>query len=133
MAGEPKCHYCTDRHSTRFLCNPAKKVLDAMVARGMSFNMPTLEFPEPISMPRADLPDVDVLAAQIVVMGAVIDVAGVARPALVFTGQSTHGGPLPRVLYAGEDDDLTRLSTLVSDMAKLAINTAAHAREEGPA
>jgi hypothetical protein len=130
MAGEPRCRYCTDRHSTRFLCNPAKKVLDAMVAKGMSFNMPTLEFPEPIAMPRPDLPDVDVLAAQIVVMGAVVEVAGVARPALVFTGQGVHEGPLPRWMYAGEDDDLTRLSTLVSDMTALAIKTAARARGE---
>lgn len=49
-----ECRYCVQEHEPRWLCDPAKRVLDAMIdamiERGMSMNMPTLEFPEPIPM-----------------------------------------------------------------------------------
>lgn len=124
----PRCLYCTAEHGPRWLCDPGKRVLDAMIARGMEMNMPTLEFPEAIPMDQQPgLGEVDALVAQLVVMAATIEVAGLHRPALVFTGLTAHGGQMPRYMYPGDDTDLRRASKLVSDMTDLAIRTAANA------
>lgn len=124
----PRCLYCTRDHGQRWLCDQGKRVLDAMIARGMEMNMPTLEFPEPIPMDQQPgLGQVDALLAQLVVMGATVDIAGRHQPALMFTGVTAHGERMPRYLYPGGDDDLRRASQLVSDMTVLAIRTAAEA------
>ncbi len=126
--GWPKCLYCTGEHEPRWLCSPAKQVLDTLIARGMEMNMPTLVFPEPIPMDQQEgLGQVDALVAQLVVMGATIEVAGMARPALMFTGLTAHGDRIPRYLYAGDVGDIRRAVKLVSDMAGLAIRNAAQA------
>ncbi len=126
------CRFCDDRHRPRFLCDPAKRVLDAMLDRGMSFNLPTLEFPEPLPGIEGQLglnPD-DQLASQIVAKAAVLPFAGTFKPALILTGRAGDR-VLPQWLYAGNDDDLRRLTTLVGDITEMAIRRAAQARTEG--
>ncbi len=120
-----QCRYCVSRHGVRYLCEPAKRVLDALVARGMSFNMPTIEFPDPIPVADLGLDAGDQLLAQVVVQAATVPAAGVIRPAVIFTGRTIYGDPLSRWLYAGDADDMTRLSALVADMTDLAVRTAA--------
>lgn len=44
----PPCSWCDQRHDVRYLCDPAKAILDALYQRGARGNMPTLEFPDPI-------------------------------------------------------------------------------------
>lgn len=105
----------------RFLCDPAKAVLDAMVARGESFTMPTVEFDEPI-YGTLGAPG-DQRLVQFVVQGAILDFGGVQHPALVFTGR-TPAGPLPNWVYAASDDQLRGMAQVVHDMAELAIRTA---------
>lgn len=125
---EVDCLYCTGRHEPRWLCDSAKRVLDGLLARGMAMDMPTLEFPDPIPMSQQPgLGQVDDLIAQLVVMGATVDTAGLYRPALVFTGRTVHGGNMPRLLYPGSNQDLRRTVALVRDMAETAIRNAAKA------
>lgn len=127
---EPRCRYCDQRHKPRFLCDPGKRVLDAMVERGMSFNMPSIEFPDPIPahLLGIGLRPGDALAVQLVVQAATIPVAGVIWPMLIFTGRSAHGGDLPRWLYAGSAEDMTRLAALVKEMTEMAVRAAAEGR-----
>lgn len=125
-----RCRYCDRRHGENYLCPPAKRVLTALLERGMSFNMPSLEFPDPI--PAVDLglglgPD-DALVEQFVVQAATIPYADIIRPALVFTGRNASGGVLPKWLYVGTADDMARLAGLVNDMTELAIRAAAEGR-----
>lgn len=121
MADRILCPYCRFKHLPRHLCDPAKAVLDAMVARGESFTMPTLTFDEPMySVPD----DADRLLAQLVVKAAVIPVpGGVHHPALVFAARDMSG-PLPQWLYAGTDAQLRATVKLVDEMTELAIRTA---------
>lgn len=130
MSAAHDCRYCDQRHKPRYLCDPAKKVLDALYARGQSFNMPDVEFPEPLPMERLGmgLTADDQLVSQLVVQAATLPVAGVTRPMLIFTGRSAHGRTLPRWLYSGEDADMTNMVDLVTRMTGLAVRTAAAAR-----
>lgn len=128
---DPACPYCEQHHRPRYLCDPAKATLDALIARGMSFNMPTIEFPDPVQADEIGLgigPGV-VLLRQLVVYGATMPAAGIARPAVIFSGRASDGAELPKWLYAGRDDDMARLSKLVSDMTALAVRSAAEARQ----
>lgn len=113
------------------MCDPAKRVLTALYAKGMDFDMPTLEFPAPIPL-HIDRPGSmpgDAFVRQLVVKAAVLEVAGVPRPAIVLTGQNETGAVLPQWLYPGDDDELGRAAKLVKDMTTLAINSAAKARQ----
>ena len=49
MADQQECRYCEQLHDAQYLCAPAKAVLDALCAQGQRFDMPTVEFPEPIN------------------------------------------------------------------------------------
>jgi hypothetical protein len=121
VADRISCPYCRLRHLPRHLCDPAKAVLDAMVARGDSFTMPTVTFDEPMF---SDAGPGDQILAQFVVKGAVIPVpGGVQHPALAFTGRNITG-PLPTWIYCGTDSQLRAAATLVHDMAELAIRSA---------
>lgn len=121
-----RCRWCLKLHKPRLLCDPALKILNALYARGMEGNMPTIEFPEPLPAEKLG-GDALTLVRQIVVKAAVVDVADVPFGALVITGR-THHGPLPELLYPGDDDTLRRTAALVHDMAELAIRQAAHQR-----
>lgn len=119
---EKNCTYCEDVHADDYLCDPARRVLDALLARGMSFNLPDVTFPEPIELPPAIVPG-DTLVQQLVVQAGVIEVAGMPRPTLVFGGR-TPAGPLPRWIYPGTYQDMERAAGLVRRMADLAVREA---------
>jgi hypothetical protein len=85
--------------------------------------MPTIELPEPINHADAFGQDT-VLIAGLVVKAATAEVAGTARPVLIFTGEDVDGRVLPNWLYAGEPAAIRRTVKLISDMGALAISTA---------
>jgi len=117
------CRYCETAHAESLLCAPAKMVLDALYAQGQRFDMPTVEFPEPIN--HADMFGEDtVLVAGVVVKAAVVPVAEILRPALIFTGTDSDGRPLPNWLYCASAPDIKRVVQLVADMGTMAIRRA---------
>ncbi len=117
------CRYCETRHDSRFLCDPARKVLDALLERGQRFDMPVVEFPEAIN--HADAFGANsVLVASIVVKAAVTDVAGTPQPVLIFTGTDLDGKPLPNWLYIASPRDMKRVMGLVNEMGTMAIRRA---------
>jgi hypothetical protein len=117
------CPYCATKHGDLLLCEPAKRVLDALAARGQRFDMPSIEFPEPIFGANA-LGDDTVLVRQFVVNAGLVGVAGVMRPVLVFTGSDMDGRPLPRWTYPGTPEEIGRVRDLVAEMAEMAIRRA---------
>ena len=120
---EPECRYCEQRHEPAILCDPAKRVLDALLERGQRFDMPTVEFPEAIN--HADMFGEDtVLVAGVVVKAAVTEVAGTPQPILIFTGTDIDGRPLPNWLYCASPPDMKRVMKLVTDMGTMAIRRA---------
>lgn len=121
------CRYCEQEHAPDLLCDPAKRVLDALYAQGQRFNMPTIEFPEPINHADAFGPDT-VLVAQVVVKAAVVPVAGMVQPVMVFTGRDSDGKVLPQWLYCASAAEVRKVVELVADMGELAIRTARRQR-----
>jgi hypothetical protein len=122
-AGATECRYCDQVHEPRWLCDPAKRFLDAVAAQGQRFDMPTMELDEPIL--GADLFGAGtVLMQQVVVLAATVPIAGTPRPVLIFTGTDSEGKTLPHWLYAGAASEIRRTVKLVSDMGELAIRTA---------
>lgn len=117
------CRYCEETHGDLLLCGPAKRFLDAVLEQGRRFDMPTLEFGQPMTDPGI-LGDDTVLLAQFVVKAAVVPVAGMCRPVLAFTGVAIDGRPLPNWLYAGTPGDIRRTVKLVADMGEMAIRRA---------
>jgi hypothetical protein len=118
-----ECRYCEKRHGAQFLCDPARRVLDALYAQGQRFDMPVVEFPEPINHADA-FGEGTVLVAQVVVKAAIVPVAGVPRPVLIFTGRDSDGGVLPNWLYCASPADIKRVVQLVADMGEMAIRRA---------
>ena len=118
-----ECRYCAETHGTMLLCEPARRVLDALYAQGQRFDTPTIEFPEPVTHAGA-FGGSTVLCRQVVVKAAVTEVAGVPRPVLILTGQDLDGNVLPEWLYPAGDDDMRRLTELVADMGEMAIRRA---------
>lgn len=117
------CRYCASQHGDLLLCQPARRVLDALVAQGQRFDMPTVEFPEPITGPGA-FGDGTVIVAQVVVKAGVTPVAGVNRPVLIFTGRDIAGNVLPEWIHPGDAEGLRKVSRLVNDMTEMAIRRA---------
>ena len=122
-----ECRYCEQQHEPTLLCDPAKRVLDALYAQGQRFDMPAVEFPEPLNHADA-FGDGTVLVAQVIVKAAITDVAGVNRPVLIFTGRDSDGKPLPNWLYCGAASEVRKIVKLVADMGEMAIR---RAREQG--
>jgi hypothetical protein len=118
-----ECRYCAETHGTLLLCAPARRVLDALLERGMRFDMPTLEFPEPVTPADAFGADT-VICAQLVAKAGVTEVAGVMRPVLILTGQDIGGKVLPSWMLPGSGPDLRRFSKLVRDITEMAIRRA---------
>ena len=117
------CRYCEQCHDPELLCDPARKVLDALAERGQRFDMPTIEFPEAINHADAFGEDT-VLVAGVVVKAAVTEVSGIPQPVLVFTGTDIDGRPLPNWLYVASPRDMKRVMALVSEMGTMAIRRA---------
>lgn len=126
----PPCSWCDQRHDVRYLCDPAKAILDALYQRGARGNMPTLEFPDPIPAAQfyGDLglgPDARVLS-QLVVLGCTVPAAGgVIRPGVILTGRDDHDVELPKWLYVANPAGLNAAARLFSDMVGMA-KRAAH-------
>ncbi len=117
------CHFCEEQHRPRYLCDPAKRILDAMIERDMSFKMPTIEFPEPLDGIEHQLgrnPG-DRMINQFVVKAAIIPFAGTYKPAIILTGTTPYDEILPQWLLAGNAKDLRDNVQLVSDMSEMAI------------
>lgn len=120
---ESGCRYCEKSHAPDLLCDPARRVLDALLERGQRFDMPTVEFPEAINHADAFGEDT-VLVAGVVVKAAVTEVAGIPQPILIFTGTDIDGRPLPNWLYCASPPDMKRVMKLVTDMGTMAIRRA---------
>lgn len=128
------CRFCSVRHRPRFLCNPAKGILDAMIERGDSLTMPAVDFPEapiPVEDMGIGLESGDQLLRQVVVMAGTAEVAGTPQAVVVFTGQGVDGQPLPRWLYIAGDRDMQGLRELVNSRIDLAVTTARQQRSGG--
>lgn len=118
-----ECRYCEQQHGATVLCDPARKVLDALAERGQRFDMPTVEFPEAIN--HADVfGENSVLVAGVVVKAAVTKVAGTPQPVLIFTGTDIDGRTLPNWMYVASPTDMKRVMKLVADMGTMAIRRA---------
>lgn len=127
------CRHCGGEHTARFLCDPAKAVLDALAAKAAERDMPTLEFlDEPIDANALGygLDPGDRMMRQLVVQAAAVAVGGtdIVQPALIFTGADHTGNPLPRWMYAGTPSDMDRAAKLVTDMCALAVRGARQKR-----
>jgi hypothetical protein len=118
-----ECRYCEQAHAPDLLCDPARKVLDALAERGQRFDMPVVEFPEAINHADA-FGENSVLVAGMVVKAAVTEVAGTPQPVLIFTGTDTDGKTLPNWLYVASPPDMKRVMKLVTDMGTMAIRRA---------
>lgn len=116
-----ECRYCTETHRDLLLCEPARKVLDALVEQGTQFDMPAIEFPEPV---KGTLGPDTVLCVQIVAKAATVPFAGVLRPVLVLSGRDEHHRPLPNWVTGGDAGGMRRFAALVTEMTELAIRTA---------
>lgn len=126
-----ECPWCDAQHDDLLLCPPAKAVLDALYAAGTRYNMPTVEFSAPIHG-AGMFGEGTVLLAQLVVKGATVPVAGIPRPALIFTGRDAQDRTLPSWIYPGAAADITAAARLVADMADMAIRAARTQAREDP-
>lgn len=122
------CRYCDRRHGARYLCDPAKKVLDALLEQGTQFDMPTVEFPQMKQATADMLGPGTVLVRQFIVKAALVPVAGVPKPSLLFTGRDVTNAELPHWVYPGDERDMKRAVKLVSDMAEMAVRRARRER-----
>lgn len=122
------CRWCQQRHDPRWVCDAAKRLLDALHAKGAELTMPDVTFPEPIPGHEygLGLDDAagDRLCKQIVVQGAVVTLNDVAYPALVYTGLDSYDRRLPSWTFGGDPVDLDNHVQLVKRMTALAIRTA---------
>lgn len=123
------CHWCAEQHGDLLLCAPAKRILDALYARGMELNMPTIEFPEPVHG-AGMFGDGTVLVSQLVVKAAVVPVAGVHQPTLIFTGLDAGRRPLPSWVVPADEEGIGAVVKLVSDTGDMAVRGARKARRE---
>lgn len=70
------------------------------------------------------------LVSHLVVQAATVDAAGVAQPVVIMTGRDVYQKPLPKWIYAADDQDMHRLVKLVTDMAEMAMRRASEQRAE---
>lgn len=117
------CYWCEGQHGDLLLCAPAKHILDELYKQGTRHKMPTVEFSEPVHG-AAMFGEGSVLLAQLVVKAAIVPVAGVERPTLIFTGLDAEEKPLPSWIYPGSPEDIREAVKLVSDTADMAIRAA---------
>lgn len=98
----------------RFLCDQAKAFLDAVQQKAGSLNMPQIDFGEKIPASQLGLggPD-DLLIRQLVVYSALVEVGGVPRPAVIFTGLGSDGAPLPKWVAVGTSDEMAMMKGLI--------------------
>jgi len=125
------CPYCEERHGDLLLCPPAKRYLDAVAARGHRFDLPEIEFSEPVAGAGMFGEDT-VLMAQFLAKAAVVQVAGTHKPVLILTGVSIDGTPLPNWLYAGNAAQIRRAVKITAGMGEMAIRRARDLNQAQP-
>lgn len=118
------CQFCSEHHRARFLCNPAKQILEKVAQKGMSFDCPTVDFSEPVEDAGIGFEPGDLWMSQVVVMAATCEVAGGTQPLLIFTGRDLQGLPLPRWMYAADDERIIAFKDLVASRVDLAVQAA---------
>lgn len=128
MSGFAKCPYCGQRHDLRYLCDPAKALLDAMRQKAESYDVPTKEFDDPIPAFGSGFGGVDVLMRQFMVYAATVPVGKVYWPCLIFTGQDSKGNPLPKWVLANTPERIEGVVEIVRKNAETAIRAAAEGR-----
>lgn len=118
------CTHCRKRHTDRFLCDPAKLLLDTMLKRGESLDTPTLTFSEHLPDLTIGAPG-DVLVAQLVIKGASVELnGGIRHPAIIMTGRGIDGAVLPQWIHTNTDAQLRKSARLLHEMTELAIRKA---------
>jgi hypothetical protein len=112
-----ECGFCTKRHGDRWLCDPAKAILDGMAARAAEVNMPVLDFAE------APIPSsAEVIMRQLTIQGGNIETAAGAKvPVVMLGGLDQHSRPLPRWMYPGLPHELEKAKALFASRVDLAI------------
>lgn len=118
------CPYCSETHGTMLLCDPARRMLDALVARGQQFNMPTIEFDDPVPAAAGMFGGSTVACTQLVVKAGLVPAFGATFPALMLTGRDVALATLPEWVWAATPEDLRAFSKLVGDMTEMAIRRA---------
>lgn len=121
------CPYCEQAHGPEVLCPPARRVLDALHARGLAFTGVHVNLPEPVSRAEAlGLQPQDSIAGVLSVTAGTVEISpGIHRPLLALSGITWDGTPLPRWMYAADDDGMQRLVHLVATQARGAVERAA--------
>ena len=118
-----ECRYCEQVHGPRILCDPARRVLDALIERGQRFDMPVVEFPDPID--HSDMFGADtVLVAGLVVKAALNPVAGHHPAPYRSSPARTDAGRSRTWLYCASPRDMKRVMQLVTEMGTMAIRRA---------
>lgn len=132
MSGHAKCRWCEERHEPRWLCDPAKLLLDESRRRGEAGNLPSIELSSPLTAEEMGIggPD-DQILRNVVVMGACGTVGGVRRAGIVLTGRALDGTPLPKWIYFSDDQDMAGLRDLVVAQIDLALRAAEQERGAG--
>lgn len=123
------CRWCGATHGDLLLCDGARNLLNALYARGMELNMPTIEFDEPVQGSAGMLGEGTVLVAQLVVKAATVPVAGTHHPALILTGLDAEHRALPSWVYPADAEGIRAAVKLVSDTGDMAIRAARKAQQ----
>ncbi len=134
MSGHAKCRWCEQRHEPRWLCDPARMLLDAVRLKGQEGNLPLVEFagdPIPADQLGMGLEPGDELLRQLVVKAGVVKVTGVNRPLLALTGTSPYGHNLPHWFYVADSAGMTEMVRMLTDAAALAVRTASDMNDAG--
>ncbi len=115
-ATDQSCVWCEVHHRADYLCAQAAATLAAIVADKQARDVATVMNDEPVDT------DVDpVLLGQLVIKGGLVDIGGVRRACLVFTGLDAAGQPLKPWLYASTDRDVETIGDLTQTMASGAV------------
>jgi hypothetical protein len=118
------CRFCDSTHGDLLMCKPARRMLDALLARGMRFDMPTVEFGDPVDGAAGLLGEGTVLVTAFTSAAALIEVAGTPRATLIFSGTDGEGRPLPQWVYPADVAGIQKLVQLVADTGDMAIRAA---------
>lgn len=119
-AAAAECSWCAKQHAIDLLCEPARELLAAIRARGDALNMPTVEFDTPVDVAGIE----SYLVAGWNGTAASVDVAGIARPALLLT-PTLLSGPAPHgFLFPATDEGLRDFRDLIDRLVDMAIRAA---------
>jgi hypothetical protein len=136
MSAVITCRACGNRHGSRYLCDPLQEVVRAMMDEAEKHDMPVQEFaknPPPAAEPHEvhalgglthKLGPDAMLVRQVLVKAGVLEIAGMNRPVLIFTGLDADNRPLPNWTFPGSPYELRAIRNLVDEMTEMAIRRA---------